>query len=94
MSKTPYYDSVCEWAMLKRSYKQTRRENRKYRKEHILYDMARERNLVNLWRELKAGTYTPGSYVQFKVYEPKERQISAPHIRDKVVQYAAHLSLW
>ncbi|MDR0819072.1 MAG: reverse transcriptase/maturase family protein [Oscillospiraceae bacterium] len=93
-TKVQHYDIVCDWATLKRSYKQTQREQRKYRREHILFDMARERNLVSLWRELKAESYSPGSYIQFKVFEPKERQISAPHIKDKVVQYAAHMALW
>lgn len=31
-----------------------------------------------------------GNYIRFKVYEPKERMVSAPKIRDKIVQFAVH----
>ena len=79
------YDKVCDWQTLKRSYKQTQIAERKYRRENVLFDMARERHLIQLWRELKHGTYKMGDYIRFKVYEPKERMVSAPHVRDKIV---------
>ncbi|MDR0905747.1 MAG: reverse transcriptase/maturase family protein [Oscillospiraceae bacterium] len=94
MSKTPQYDSICDYKTLKYSYDKALTGDRKYRKEAIIFDMARERNLVALWRELKNETYCPGSYYIFEVTEPKRRRVSAPHIRDKIVQYAAHLTLW
>jgi len=56
--------------------------------------MVREKNLVSLWRALKDGTYCPGGYHQFYVTEPKHRLISAPRLRDKIVQYAVHTLLW
>ncbi len=87
------YEKVYDIDNLKISYKQTQLGSRKYRKEAILFDMARERNLIYLWRSLKNETYTPGKYIQFKVYEPKERLISAPKIRDKIVQYSCHMVL-
>ncbi len=87
------YEKVYDIKNLKTSYKQTQLSSRKYRREAILFDMARERNLVKLWRELKNETYTPSSYIQFKIYEPKERLISAPRIRDKVVQFSCHMVL-
>jgi hypothetical protein len=43
-----------------------------------------------LHEELKAGTYAPKPYITFKVYEPKERIIYAPHFRDLVVQHAIY----
>jgi retron-type reverse transcriptase len=43
-----------------------------------------------LYEELKAGTYAPKPYITFKVYEPKERIIYAPHFRDLVVQHAIY----
>ncbi|WP_206458718.1 reverse transcriptase/maturase family protein [Anaerovorax sp. IOR16] len=94
MSKFPLYEKLCDYEFLKISYKQTQIGERKYRKEAIIFDMARERNLVKLWRELKNETYQPQPYISFKVYEPKEREINAPRIRDKIVQYAAHQILF
>lgn len=87
------YDMVVDYNNLKKSYKTTQKGKRKFKKEAILFDMARERNLVQLWRELKNETYSPGDYIKFKIYEPKERIIHAPRIRDKVVQFAAHVGL-
>jgi retron-type reverse transcriptase len=52
--------------------------------------MARERNLVSIWRELRNETYSPSGYKTFTVYEPKERLVQAPKIRDKVVEFNAH----
>jgi retron-type reverse transcriptase len=43
---------------------------------------------INLEKELKAGTYRPGTYRTFKIYEPKERMISAAPFRDRVVHHA------
>jgi retron-type reverse transcriptase len=52
--------------------------------------MCRERNLLKLWRELKNKEYQVGEYLRFKVFEPKERLVSAPRARDKIVQFAVH----
>lgn len=87
------YEKAIDYKNLKESYKRTQQAKRKYRKEAIIFDMARERNLVNLWRELKNEIYMPGDYIKFKVYEPKERIIHAPRIRDKIVQFSAHMVL-
>ena len=45
-------------------------------------------NCLTLERQLKDGTYKLSPYTQFKVYEPKERDIVATNIRDRVVQRA------
>ncbi|MSR59927.1 MAG: RNA-dependent DNA polymerase [Planctomycetaceae bacterium] len=46
---------------------------------------------VELWRlhdELEAGTYRPGPYRSFRIFEPKERLISAAPYRDRIVHHA------
>lgn len=93
MPNNTLYKKVIDYNNLKESYKRTQQGKRKYRKEAIVFDMAREKNLVQLWRDLKYETYSPGSYIEFKVYEPKERIIHAPRLRDKIVQFAAHVVL-
>lgn len=87
------FEKAIDYKNLKESYKRTQQASRKYRKEAIIFDMAREKNLVKLWRELKHETYIPSDYIEFKVYEPKERVIHAPRIRDKIVQFSAHMVL-
>lgn len=94
MSDFPLYDKTTDYKMLKRAYKSTQICSRKYRKDAIVFDMARERNLIELWRELRNETYFPRDYTCFTIYNPKERLIHAPRLRDKIVQYAAHRVLW
>lgn len=47
-----------------------------------------EDNLFQLQRELTTGSYQPGPYHTFKIYDPKERLISAAPFRDRVVHHA------
>ena len=45
-------------------------------------------NLVKLHTELAEGTYRPGKYRQFGVYDPKPRTISCAPVVDRVVHHA------
>jgi retron-type reverse transcriptase len=47
-------------------------------------------NLQELHEEIHAGTYRPQTYVEFQVFEPKQRTIYAPAFRDLVVQHAIY----
>lgn len=47
-----------------------------------------ERELWKLHRELTDGTWEPGPYQAFYVYEPRKRMISAAPYRDRVVHHA------
>lgn len=87
---TNLYEQIVDFANVERAYKQTQKGARKFRKDAILFSAYKEMNLVELWRDLKTGRYRVGEYIRFKVYEPKERIVSAPRIRDKIVQFAAH----
>lgn len=84
------YEEIVDFDNLLFSYKQTIKGSRKYRKDAMVFSMYDDLNLVRLWQELKSGRYRVGEYVRFKVYEPKERMVSAPRIRDKIVQFATH----
>lgn len=90
---TTMYDEIIFFGNLENAYKQTLKGQRKYRRDAILFSLLEDANLIRLWRELKEGTYQPGQYIRFKVHEPKERMVSAPRIRDKIVQFAAHTVL-
>ena len=52
------------------------------------FNLDLEKNLLTLQRQLKEKTYKPGPYTRFKIYEPKERLISAAPYRDRVVHHA------
>lgn len=47
-----------------------------------------EYHLVKLQHELKSGTYVHSKYQSFTIYDPKERNILAAQIKDRVVHHA------
>ena len=47
-----------------------------------------EREILTLERQLQAGTYRPGGYVEIRVDDPKPRMVSAAPFRDRVVHHA------
>ena len=49
-----------------------------------------ETELLRLERELLAGTWRPGRYIEIEVKEPKRRLVSAAPFRDRVVHHAVH----
>jgi len=46
-----------------------------------------ERNIMELYRELIAGTYRPGTSICFVVTRPKPREVWAADFRDRVVHH-------
>lgn len=80
-------------AAIELGYKQALRGQRKYTREAVKYDLFREKNNVDLWRELKSSKYTPGPYHFTVITEPKRRDLSIPKLRDKVVQLVIHEEL-
>lgn len=84
------YEQIVDYSNIEYAYTQVVKGARKYKKDAILFAMLEDVNLVALWQGLKKGYYRVGEYVRFKVYEPKERWVSAPRVRDKIVQFAIH----
>lgn len=84
------YEKIIDFRNLQYAYKQVLKGERKFRKDAILFAVMEDVNLVRLWDDLRTGRYRVGEYIRFKVYEPKERWISAPRVRDKIVQFATH----
>jgi len=52
------------------------------------FELDLDGNLIALQNELMWDQYKIGSYYQFSVFEPKERQVAALPFRDRVVQHA------
>ncbi len=88
------FEKVADFQNIKSSYMNVLKGSKKYKKEAVLFDMCREKHLIDIWKELRSRRYRVGEYIRFKVYEPKERAISAPRIKDKVVQFAVHNVLY
>ena len=49
-----------------------------------------ETEVLRLERELRAGSWRPGRYVEIEVTDPKRRLVSAAPFRDRVVHHAVH----
>ncbi|MEK4713487.1 RNA-directed DNA polymerase [Sporosarcina sp. FSL K6-5500] len=94
MAKTFQYDNlygkITAFKNLEYAFTQVTKGDRKFRKDAILFSMLLDKNLVDLWHDLKWGKYRIGGYIRFLVYEPKVRWVSAPGVRDKTIQFATH----
>ncbi|MBI3423590.1 MAG: RNA-dependent DNA polymerase [Acidobacteria bacterium] len=81
------YSQISAWPNLLAAYQQAARGKRGKGAaaafEHQLAD-----RLLHLQAELAAFTYQPGAYVNFTIYEPKQRRVSAAPFRDRVVHHA------
>lgn len=64
---------------------QRARVHKSYKNEVIIFEMNLENNIVNLLNNIKNGKYHLGKYRSFKIYEPKERIISALPYVDRIV---------
>ncbi len=73
---------------LRDAYKKALHGGNRYTIAHLRFKENLEANLHVLQTQLNDGTYKHGKYSTFKVYEPKERNISSLPFRDRVVQHA------
>ena len=64
------------------------RKGKRRRPDVARFSLGLERHLLVLQQELVTGTYSPGAYRQFTVYERKPRLISVAPFRDRVVHHA------
>ena len=87
------YEKAVGYDRIETSYDRALRGKRKYTREAVNYDLLREMNNVNLWRDLKNRRYVPGPYHKTVITEPKTRNLSIPQLRDKVVQLVIHEEL-
>lgn len=87
MSQT-LFDRILDIDNLESAFKQTQKGKGKYDTDSMKFYSNLTYNLYELQDRLSKDEYNFGSYIRFKVYEPKEREINAPHFEDKLVQLA------
>jgi retron-type reverse transcriptase len=78
---------ICTFENIYEAYLKARKCKR-YTKEVLKFSANLEEELLILQEELTTDTYRTGAYRNFKVYEPKKREISALPFRDRVVHHA------
>jgi len=80
-------DQIIDWENLLEAHRLARRGKRD-RGEVAAFETNLWEELGTLQMELLWGTYAPGRYRSFVVYEPKRREILAAPYRDRVAQHA------
>lgn len=81
------YDRIIDFDNLLAAYEAARRGKR-YRREVALFSINLEENLLNLHNHLVWGSWRPGRAREFRVHEPKLRDIQAPPFADRIVHHA------
>lgn len=82
------FDRIVDENNIEKAYRKSLRGGNKYNTEALIFSLNETYNLNRLRQSLIDETYEFGGYIRFKVYEPKERIIDAPHFEDKIVQLA------
>lgn len=80
-------ERIIDWDNLSRAHRLARRGKRA-RFEVQAFEARQWEELGALQMEMLWGTYQPGRYRSFLVYEPKLREILAAPYRDRVAQHA------
>jgi retron-type reverse transcriptase len=78
---------IIDWDNLLKAHYQARRGKRQ-RHEVIRFEADLWLELGRLQMEMLWGTYHPGRYRTFMIFEPKRREIAALPYRDRVAQHA------
>lgn len=84
------FDEIFNFKTLEMAYRKASAGQEKFKAEALLFARNDVANLLSLQRKLYDKSYTFSGYIKFKVYEPKERIIHAPHFVDKIVQLSMH----
>lgn len=63
------------------------RKNKRNTKQQIDFEFRLEKNLWNLYEELKNETYRPSSHIFFIITHPKPREVWAANFKDRIVHH-------
>lgn len=81
------FEDIISWSNVLNAHHKTLKGKAKFKISAIRFNENQTQNLIDLVNEVSSGSYSPLPYVEFSVYEPKERLIHAPRYRDKIVQH-------
>jgi retron-type reverse transcriptase len=81
------WDGCIDFENIYRGYLAAARGKR-YRDDVLSFKASLEDGLFSIIKELKDGSYQPLPLRQFWIYDPKQRLISAPVFRDRIVHHA------
>lgn len=87
MKPNQSFESVYDFSNLYAAYRAARKGKR-WKSTVAKVEANALEAVAYLQKELRDGTYRPGAYYEFFVYEPKKRLIQTNSIKDKIVQHA------
>lgn len=87
MKPNQSFEAVYDFANLYAAYRAARKGKR-WKSTVAKVEANALEAVSSLQKELREGTYRPGAYYEFFVYEPKKRLIQTNSIKDKIVQHA------
>lgn len=80
------FEQIVQETNVEKAYYACMAGKSKYKTDAMIFDRDKTYNLKVLVESLIDETYEISDYIEFYVYEPKERKIYAPVFRDKLVQ--------
>jgi len=87
--KHPAFQKLISTKNIARAYEQASK-SKSFRRAVLFFEKNLGSNLNNLRRSLFFKTYQHGKYRFFKVFDQKERQISAAPFKDRIVHHAVY----
>lgn len=81
------FEKVTDFENLYRAFRKAKR-GKGHKKSAARFSAMALEGIHALSEQLKGGTYKVSPYTEFKVYEPKERDIKTAAFKDKVVQHS------
>jgi retron-type reverse transcriptase len=86
------FSDIASFESLYKGYRRARKGKR-YKDEVVNFSRDLENNLLRLSENLSDREYESKSFKKFTLFDPKERKISAPYFRDRVVHRSLHNTL-
>lgn len=81
------YDQIWQWDTLRAAFHKARKGARRSR-EALEFEARLDENLRQLQDELRSEEVCLAGFTQFVIHDPKERTITAPAFRDRVLHHA------
>jgi len=89
-NKESLYQKVCSVENVLAASHRTLLHGRRYKRAGAGFKFHFEKNIIEVVEQLQNKTYTPGKYEKFFIYEPKQREVLAAPLKDRVVHHAIH----
>ncbi len=81
------FEKVIDFNNMYKAFRKSK-SGKGFKKSSARFNVMALDGINTLIEQLRSRTYTISEYNEFKVYEPKEREIKTTSFKDKVVQHS------